>query len=139
MWLPESYGRIAPEPDALAQNVRPIFSGSVLDVNIVSGSAGGGSSSETRPTSASFLSVACVPTLTTLAASNANRRGISVYNTGSVPLFVHLGAGASSTMWTVKIPPDAFYEAPAPCYTGVVTGLWEVSGSGAAYITEILP
>lgn len=90
----------------------------------------------TRPASSSVASVSSSASSVTLAASNANRKGLTVFNESAVVLYLKLGATASATSYTVQLGPGAYYEIPEPCYTGVVDGIWP-SVSGAARVTEL--
>jgi hypothetical protein len=63
--------------------------------------------------------------------------GGSVCNESSEFLYLKFGTGVSSTSFSVKLPPRAFYELNFPQYTGVITGVWKSAGAGAALITEV--
>jgi hypothetical protein len=69
-----------------------------------------------------------------LAAANANRKGLSIFNDTSATLYVLCGIGASATAFTIAMAAASYYEIPYG-YTGDVTCLWSGSGSGAARIT----
>lgn len=71
-----------------------------------------------------------------LAANAAGRIGFTVYNDSSANLFLLLGAGASLASFTVRLVPDAYYEVPFG-YSGVVTGIWDAAGAGAALVDEL--
>lgn len=73
----------------------------------------------------------------TLAAANADRLGLIVYNDSSGDLYLKFGSSASSTSFTVKIPADSYWEMPEPVYTGIVTGAWSTDAGGAARVTEL--
>jgi hypothetical protein len=88
------------------------------------------------PTASAPSSVAASTSSVTLAAANATRRGLSVYNDGTANLFVKHGATASASSFTVKVPAGGLYELPAPYYRGVVDGIWDVA-NGSARITEL--
>lgn len=83
----------------------------------------------------SVTSVAASATSVTLKASNASRKGLSVYNDSTSVLYLKLGATASSSSFTVKMVADSYYEVPG-AYTGVVDGIW-VSATGNARVTEV--
>lgn len=68
-----------------------------------------------------------------IVASNANRKGATVFNDSGVVCYVKLGATASSTSFTVKMVDQSYYEVPSK-YTGVVDALW---ASGAVRVTEL--
>ena len=75
-------------------------------------------------------------TATVLQAANADRKGITVFNDSTAPLFVKLGTNASPTDYTVKLYKDDTYEAPF-AWIGVVSGIW-TAATGAAQVTENL-
>ena len=72
-----------------------------------------------------------------LLASNTARKGMSIFNDSTQPLFVKFGTTASVTDYTVKIVAGGYYEMPKPIYTGRVDGIWAADASGAARITEL--
>lgn len=76
------------------------------------------------PTSATtaFTSPSALITSTTVLASNANRRGATIYNESGAICFIKLGATASLTSYTVQIPIGGSYEVPFG-YTGVIDGI----------------
>lgn len=92
-------------------------------------------STNTTPANAN---VAASASNVTLQASNANRRGLSVFNDGSTTLYVKLGATATLTSFTAPVAPQALYEVPFS-YTGIVDGIWAGSPTGSARMTEITP
>jgi hypothetical protein len=68
-----------------------------------------------------------------LIASNANRKGATIYNDSGVTAYVKLGTGASSTSFAVKMVDQSYYEVPFK-YTGVIEGLW---ASGSIRVVEL--
>jgi hypothetical protein len=68
----------------------------------------------------------------TIIASNASRKGSTVYNDSGVVCYVKLGATASSTSFTVKMVDQSYYEVPFK-YTGVIDALW---ASGSVRVVE---
>lgn len=80
-----------------------------------------------------------VPSLVTvtLAAANANRLGLIVYNDSSTPLYLKVGAGAGLDDYTVKVFMGSYWEAPFPVTTQIITGIWAVAGTGGARTTEM--
>lgn len=75
---------------------------------------------------------------TTLLAANTARLGAAIYNNiSSGFLFVKLGPAASPTDYTAKVAPGHLFELPFPAYTGLITGVWSVAGSGTAQTTEM--
>lgn len=73
--------------------------------------------------------------LITLLTNNANRLTGSFYNDSTVPLYLKLGATATTTSFTLKMTSSSYYELPQPVYTGIITGLWG-SANGTCYISE---
>jgi hypothetical protein len=72
----------------------------------------------------------------TILASNANRKGATVFNTDANALYLDLSGGtASSTSFTVSVATNAYYEVPFG-YTASITGIWAADGAGAALVTE---
>lgn len=65
---------------------------------------------------------------TTLIASNANRILATVYNPLAVDLYVLFGSGASATVYTLRVPPNGFYEVPG-AYTGQINGFATAAGT----------
>lgn len=74
----------------------------------------------------------------TLLASNANRRGATIFNDSSALLYVLLGSGpATTTTYTARLYSQGYYEVPAG-YTGIIVGIWASDpNDGAARITEL--
>jgi hypothetical protein len=89
-----------------------------------------------RPATPTQTSVNDTASSTTIVASNAGRLGATVFNDSTVDLYLKLGATASTTSFTVKMAPGAYYEVPYG-YTGVIDGIWASDASGAARITEL--
>jgi hypothetical protein len=91
---------------------------------------------EARPhTTTTLTNVASSATTVNLAASNANRRGLTIYNDSTQILYVKLGITASTTSFTIKLGPDMYYEVPFN-YTGIIDGIW-ASANGFARLTEV--
>lgn len=94
----------------------------------------------TSPATGTMSSVASSASSVTVLASNASRKGASVYNDSTQILYLAVSATtASSTAYTIQLPANAFFELP-PCrdgsiYTGQLTGIW-ASANGNARVTE---
>lgn len=84
---------------------------------------------------ATLANVAGSATSVTLLASNAAARSRIIHNDSTAALYLKFGATASTTSYTVRLDADAYYEFPAPLYTGVVDGIW-ASATGSARTTE---
>ena len=91
---------------------------------------------ENRPATTTRSSVAGAAADTLILASNANRRGATVYNDSTAILYLALGtAAASTTDFTVKMVADAYFEVPFS-YTGQIRGIW-ASATGNARVGEV--
>jgi hypothetical protein len=79
------------------------------------------------------------PTATTssssMLAANAARKGASVFNNGTVAVYLAEGATATTSAYTTQIPPGWLYEFPVPCPTGAMSVI-TASGSAALVVTE---
>lgn len=73
----------------------------------------------------------------TLAAANASRIGLLVFNDSTSDLYLKYGATATASSFTVKIPAAGYWEMPTPVYKGIVDGIWSADASGAARVTEL--
>ena len=74
---------------------------------------------------------------TTLIAANTARVGLMIYNESTQTLFLLLGAGVeSATVYSLQIPPNTLYEAPAAFVTLRASGHWVVA-NGSARITAV--
>lgn len=94
--------------------------------------------SSAKPATSVTSSVAASISNVTLLPSNSIRLGATIYNDSSSSLlYVKLGATASTTDFTVKLFPLAYYEVPYG-YSGNIDGVWSVS-SGFARIDELTP
>jgi hypothetical protein len=85
--------------------------------------------------SAAVTSVAGSAASVSLLASNANRRKATFYNDSTAALYLKCGTTASTSSFTIKLFPAAFFELPAPVYTGAIDGIWD-SAAGNVRITE---
>lgn len=73
-----------------------------------------------------------------LLAANANRVSGSVHNDTNSRMLVKLGATASTTSFTERVPARATYKLP-PGYVGRVDAIWISSAAGFARVTEVTP
>lgn len=92
----------------------------------------------TSASTAALSSVAAsvVATGVDLLAANASRLGATISNDGNKNLYVAFAATVSVSAFTVKIPPNGYYELPFD-YTGQIRGIWSPSANGFARITEL--
>ena len=90
-----------------------------------------------RAATSSVTSVASSATSVTLLASNAARKGATVFNDSTAILYLKFGATASATSYTVQIAAGGYYEFPGPTvYSGIVDGIWSAA-NGNARLTEL--
>lgn len=96
---------------------------------------------ETRPTNSTVASVpvALSPGVTTLLVANPARRGVILFNEGSANVFVKLGAGVTTAVYTVRLGPSGLFVLSEPVYTGIITATTAVSGGGPVLVTELIP
>jgi len=81
-------------------------------------------------------SVNASATNVTVLAANTARLGATFMNLSTATLYLKLGATATATTsYTVKMPPDAYYEMPFGYY-GIVDGIWSAA-NGYVNVTEI--
>jgi len=75
-------------------------------------------------------------TVATIAALNTARKGLFIYNDSGRDVFVRLAAGATDSVFTLKMEKDDYYEMPQPIYTGVITAITD-AGSGDILVTQL--
>lgn len=85
-------------------------------------------------TSATPVAVVSSATSVILLASNSSRKAASFYNDSTAILYLKTGTTASSSSYTVQIPPQGYFELPIN-YTGRIDGIW-VSANGNCLVTE---
>ena len=98
--------------------------------------------SEYKPATSSFgtlSSVASAATSTTILAANARRKGATIFNTDANALCLRLDGGVATTTtgFNVRLVQNAYFEIPFG-YTGLITGIWETDGAGAANVCEFV-
>lgn len=76
-----------------------------------------------QPTVGTTTSVALSVVVATVLASNAARLGAILYNDGAAAAFVRLAAGATTTLFTVRMANNATWELQTPVYTGQITAI----------------
>lgn len=74
-------------------------------------------------------------TNTSLLASNANRKGATIWNNSTATLNLELGATASTNDYTAQLAPGGYYEVPYG-YTGAISGVWSAA-NGNALVREL--
>lgn len=95
-----------------------------------------GTFTATQPTISTRTSVAVALVATTLLTANAARLGAIIWNDGPTPLYVALGAGATTSSFTAKVYGQSYLELPYPAYTGAITAI-RAAGAGSARVTEL--
>lgn len=94
-----------------------------IDASLKSGTA-------TRTTVASAVASA------TILASNAARKGATIFNSDANALLLDLSGGtAAATRCQVRLTQYQSYEVGSG-FTGAITGIWEADGSGIADVVE---
>lgn len=95
-----------------------------------------GSDPNAPVSSATVTSVDSATASTNILAANAARKGAIITNTDENSLYLDLSGGtASATNYSVELATDGTYQVPFG-YTGAITGIWAVDGTGAALVTE---
>lgn len=84
----------------------------------------------------SHSNVASSATNVTLLATNASRKGATVFNDSTQVLYLKLAASASTTSYTVQLASLGYYEVPFQ-YTGIIDGLW-AAANGSARLVEFV-
>lgn len=84
-----------------------------------------------RPSTGVTTSVNTTAASSVILASNANRKGCTVFSvTGTI--LINLGATSSSTLFTARLITNGYYEIPFG-YTGVISAI----GAGTVTVTEL--
>lgn len=91
----------------------------------------------TPVTAASLTNIAQNTSTVQLLAANTSRRTAYIMNDTPGNLYIAYAASSALTAYSVKIPSEGFWEMPSVTYNGQISGIWDVSGSGKAYITEL--
>lgn len=73
----------------------------------------------------------------TIVNSNVNRQGLTFFNSSDKNVFIDTVSTVSITSFMVKLEPEAYYEAPAPMYTGAYYAV-VADGSTAIGIREFV-
>ncbi|MBO0884367.1 MAG: hypothetical protein J2P17_29365 [Mycobacterium sp.] len=100
------------------------------------GSDGGALVTYARPSTATITSVAGSATTVSLLASNTGAKLRTAFNDSTATLYLKYGTTASTSSYTVQMPPNSYYEFPQPLYTGAVDGIWSAA-NGNVRLTEV--
>ena len=101
------------------------------------GSTGTGAArtTESGSATATLSNVSASASSVTVLASNTSRLGATIQNDSTAICYLKFGSTASTTSYTVQLPPGAYYEVPYR-YNGIITGIW-ASANGSARVTEL--
>jgi hypothetical protein len=89
-----------------------------------------------RPANAVITGPTVTNVSSVIAAANAARRQLILFNDGGNIAYVAFAGTASLTAFTLRIPANGSYETPLDSYTGDVSAI-RASGSGVIRVTEI--
>lgn len=129
--LPSGAATAAKQP---ALGTSGTASADVISIQGVSGMTPIQVSASTSATG-TITSVAASATSVTVLASNASRKGFTLYNDSVAICKVAFAATASATSFTVSLQPNAYFE-NSVLYTGIITGIW-ASAAGSMRVTEL--
>lgn len=88
--------------------------------------------------SAAITQVAVTNSNTSILASNANRKGFTLWNGTNKTVFVAFGATATTSAYTMQLAQGAFYEAQVGnSYTGAIAGITSAAATGNMQVTEL--
>lgn len=82
-----------------------------------------------------ITSVTAATASTTVLAANTSRKGAVFFNDSTAILYLAFAATASTTSYTVQIPPGGYYELPRPIRQAIITGIWSAA-NGSVKVTE---
>ena len=80
--------------------------------------------------------VAATASAILLARLMAERRSVTIYNDSQGFLLVRPGGVPTTTLFTVRIPPNDHWDAPAAIAPAEYQGLWTGDTTGGALVTE---
>lgn len=91
----------------------------------------------TLPTSATASVYAVLSSITSVSILSANtaRKGAAIYNNAGTPMFIELGTPVTTSVFTVRMADQSYYEVPYG-WTGVVAGI-SASNAGVVTVTEL--
>lgn len=85
-------------------------------------------------TSSVYAVLSSITTISVMNA-NANRLGATIYNDAGTTVFIKLGTAATTSVYTVAMVDDSYYEVPYG-WKGVVAGI-SASNAGRINVTEL--
>jgi hypothetical protein len=87
------------------------------------------------PQSATTIAVTAATTSTSLFTGSGGVNARTVYNASSAVCYVTYGTVSSSTLYTLQVPANTYFEFPIPTFGGVVTAVW-AAVNGTAYTSQ---
>lgn len=112
------------------------IAGTSTDVGAGTSGSGTQRSVNASVASATLANVTSSASNVTLLSSSATRLGATFYNDSTASLYLKFGATASSTSFTVLIPPSGYYELPGShVYSGIIDGIWSAA-NGSCRVTS---
>lgn len=94
------------------------------------------SASQSAANTSTELSNSLSNTASLIAPANINRKGLTIYNTLSVIVFIDTSNAISTSNFMFKLNPNSFYEMPSNSYTGAFWGIL-ATGTGSVEIREL--
>lgn len=89
-----------------------------------------------RPANATLSQPSVTTTSSVIAAANAARRQVIVYNLSNTEVYVAFAATATTAAFTALVPKGGSWKSDLNGYTGVVSAI-TVSGSATLAVTEV--
>ena len=83
----------------------------------------------------SVTSISASVTALTLFATTTPRQGACIWNESSSRLYVKLGQGVTTTLYSFKVAPYGYWEMAPRGFAGAVSGMWEVA-TGSAMLSS---
>lgn len=71
----------------------------------------------------------------TIAAANANRKGLTIWNNSTANLYIDFDSAATASDAAVSIAAGGYFEMPFN-YTGIISGIWSAA-NGNALVREL--
>lgn len=91
----------------------------------------------TSPPGATVTTPASAITNVLILASNASRKGATIYNNSTQVLRLLLDAGDAAVTWSVEVQPQGSVSLGNGDYTGEINGAW-IAANGTAQVTEFV-
>lgn len=93
----------------------------------------------TISTSATTVSNSLSATSSVLVSANANRKGLTIFNSLSTTVYIDSDGSVSASAYMLAIPPGGYFEMPASdaLYTGELSAIL-TSGTGSVQVREFV-